>query len=139
MTNEVQVQFKSLSENVSFARSVVSIFFSQLDPTVDEIYDIKSAVSEAVTNSIVHGYNERKDNMITLKCSYQDRTAYIEIIDNGVGIANIEEAMTPLFTTAVDEERAGLGFSVMQSVTDTVNVSSEVGVGTIVKLTKKFV
>lgn len=137
-TNEMQIQFKSSSVNEAFARVAVAAFFSQLDPTVDELYDVKMAISEAVTNSIVHGYNGDEGCTITIKCSYEARQITAEIIDEGRGIEDIEEAMQPLHTTAADDERAGLGFTVMQSMMDQVNVSSKVGQGTTVKLTKTF-
>lgn len=135
--NEVKISLTSRSSNESFARVAVSSFFAQLDPTVDEITDIKTAVSEAVTNAIVHGY---KDNLgvvyITLRM-LDNATAYIKIRDTGCGIENIEQAMEPLFTTAPNDERAGLGFAVMQSFMDKVKVFSKKGHGTTVVMTKK--
>lgn len=136
--NAMQIQFKSSSVNEAFARVVVASFFSQLDPTVDELEDVKMAVSEAVTNCIIHGYNSEPDHTITIKCGYEDQDAWLEITDEGKGIADIEEAMEPFHTTALDDERAGLGFTVMQSMMDEVKVCSNVGQGTTVKLTKAF-
>ena len=136
--NAMQIQFKSSSVNEAFARVVVASFFSQLDPTVDELEDVKMAVSEAVTNCIIHGYNSEPDHTITIKCGYEDQDAWLEITDEGKGIADIEEAMEPFHTTALDDERAGLGFTVMQSMMDEVKVCSNVGQGTTVKLTKTF-
>lgn len=137
-TNEMQIKFKSSSVNEAFARVAVASFLSQLDPTVDELYDVKMAVSEAVTNSIIHGYGNNEAMDIVIQCGYEDRTATIEIRDQGRGITDIEEAMQPLHTTAEDDERAGLGFTVMQSMMDEVVVSSEVGQGTTVRLIKTF-
>ncbi len=137
-TNSVTIQFNSQSVNEAFARVSVSAFVAQLDPTVEELYDIKMAVSEAVTNSIIHGYAGSSEGIITVKCSYEDRKVMIEIIDNGKGINNVEEAMTPLYTTSIDEERAGLGFSVMQEMTDNVEVCSHPDTGTTVRLTKEL-
>lgn len=136
--NEVQLKFPSRSRNEGFARMAVASFFMQLDPTVDEITDIKTAVSEAVTNSIVHGYRDRMGMIyITLRVLNGD-TAYIKIRDRGCGIADIPQAMEPLFTTAPEEERSGLGFSVMQSFMDRMRVTSRLGQGTTVILWKKI-
>ena len=136
--NAMQIQFKSSSVNEAFARVVVASFFSQLDPTVDELEDGKMEVSEAVTNCIIHVYNREPDHTITIKWGYEDQDAWLEITDEGKGIADIEEAMEPFHTTALDDERAGLGFTVMQSMMDEVKVCSNVGQGTTVKLTKTF-
>lgn len=136
--NEVKIALTSHSMNESFARVAVSAFFAALDPGVDELTDIKTAVSEAVTNSIVHAYRDKISNVyITLRILEGD-TAYIKIRDVGCGIPNIEEAMQPLFTTAPNEERAGLGFAVMQSFMDKVRVLSKPDKGTTVVMTKKL-
>lgn len=138
ITNEVQLKFPSRSANEGFARVAVSSFFAQLDPTVDEITDIKTAVSEAVTNCIVHGYRHTLGTVyITLRILNGD-TAFVKIRDRGCGIEDVEKAMEPLFTTAPDDERAGLGFAVMQSFMDRVRVRSVPGGGTTVTLTKKL-
>ncbi|MDF2594244.1 MAG: anti-sigma regulatory factor, serine/threonine protein kinase [Clostridia bacterium] len=136
--NSMQIQFSSNSLNESFARVAVAAFISQLDPTVEELYDIKMAVSEAVTNSIIHGYDNSEDYEICIKCAYEDEIVSIEVIDYGKGIADIEEAMTALYTTSADEERAGLGFTVMQSMMDEIQVFSEVGNGTTIKMKKSL-
>ncbi len=139
VTNEMHIRFLSKSSNESFARSVVSAFALELDPTISELADIKTAVSEAVTNSIVHGYR-RESGMIYIDAKITDtRKVIIKIRDKGVGIENIEQAMQPLFTTAPEEERAGLGFAVMQSFMDEVKVKSEPQKGTTVTLTKQIV
>ncbi|MEG0691646.1 MAG: anti-sigma F factor [Oscillospiraceae bacterium] len=136
--NEVRINLTSRSSNESFARVAVSSFFAQLDPTVDEVTDIKTAVSEAVTNAIVHGYKDKIGIVyITLRI-LDDATAYIKIRDTGCGIENVEQAMEPLFTTAPNDERAGLGFAVMQSFMDKVKVFSKKGRGTTVVLSKKI-
>lgn len=137
--NKMEITFDSISENEAFARVAVAAFLSQLDPTVDELYDVKMAISEAVTNSIIHGYNNQKDYQVTIRCSYEERTAMIEVIDQGRGIGDVDEAMKALFTTSEEEERAGLGFTVMQSTMDKVDVLSEIGKGTTVRLTKSFI
>lgn len=134
--NEMQIQFSSNSVNEAFARVAVSAFISQLDPTVETICDIKTAVSEAVTNCIIHGYEGKDNQRITIKCAYEENIVFIEIIDEGKGIADVEKAMTALYTTSGEEERAGLGFTVMQSMMDEVDVTSQLGKGTIVKMKK---
>ena len=137
-SNKMEIQFLAQSANEAFARTTVAAFFSQLDPTVEELYDIKMAVSEAVTNSIVHGYKGTSEGEVTIKCSYEEGHISIEVIDTGKGIENIEEAMTALYTTSEDEERAGLGFTVMQSMMDEVFVESKIGEGTSVKMKKSL-
>ena len=136
--NEMKIEFTSNSVNEGFARVAVSVFLTPLDPTVDELYDVKMAISEAVTNCIIHGYEGREDGKIYISCSYEDKTATIEIEDKGKGIADIEEAMTPLYSGSGDDERAGLGFTVMQSMMDEVVVTSQKGCGTTVKMIKSF-
>ena len=134
--NQMKLQFKSLSSNEGFARVAVSSFISSLDPTISEIADIKTAVSEAVTNCIVHAYAD-SIGVITIHTKiFKDRRIVIIVRDKGCGIESIEKAMEPLFTTKPQEERSGLGFSVMQSFTDKVKVRSKVGGGTSVTLEK---
>lgn len=135
----MQIQFVSSSINEGFARVAISSFISQLDPTIEELYDIKMAVSEAVTNCIIHGYCNKEDGVITIKCTYEERMIEIEVTDEGKGIPNIEDAMTALFTTSLEEERAGLGFTVMQSMMDEVEVFSQMGKGTTVKMKRSLV
>ncbi len=139
VTNEMHLKFLSKSTNESFARNVVAAFILELDPTINEIADIKTAVSEAVTNSIVHGYR-RESGMIYIDAKITDsRKLIIKIKDKGLGIEDIKKAMEPLYTTAQEEERAGLGFAVMQSFMDNVKVSSKLGKGTTVTLEKQIV
>ena len=134
--NQMKLQFNSLSSNEGFARVAVASFISSLDPTISEIADIKTAVSEAVTNCIVHAYAD-SIGIITIHTRiYENRRVLITIRDKGCGIENIEKAMEPLFTTRPQEERSGLGFSVMQSFTDKVKVRSKLGCGTSVVLEK---
>ena len=136
--NEAKLSFFSKSTNESFARVAVSGFFMQLDPTVDELTDIKTAISEAVTNAIVHGYRETTGVVyITLRI-VKDRIAYVKVRDVGCGIPDVKQAMEPLYTTAPEEARAGLGFAVMQSFMDTVRVHSKPGKGTTVVMTKSL-
>lgn len=136
VVNEMNVSFLSKSCNESFARSVVAAFVMNLDPTISELSDIKTAVSEAVTNSIVHGYR-RHGGTIYIKGRITDENkVIIKIRDKGCGIEDVKKAMEPLFTTAPEEERAGLGFAVMQSFCDKVRVKSAVGKGTSITLEK---
>lgn len=136
--NEVKISFLSNSVNEGFARVAVAAFFTQLDPTVDEITDIKTAVSEAVTNCIVHAYANKIGTISILARVIDDNVAYIKIKDKGCGIVDVKQAMEPLFTTAKGEERAGLGFAVMQSFMDKVKVYSKPEKGTTVVMRKKI-
>ncbi len=136
MENSFTMTVLSRSNNESFVRTVVSAFALSLDPTVEEISDIKTAVSEAVTNCIVHGYRDTIGK-IYISCQIKDNTVKIKIRDKGVGIENIKMAMEPLYTTAGDE-RAGLGFAVMQSFMDSVKVRSTQGKGTTVIMSKRI-
>lgn len=136
--NEIKFVMPSLSVNESAARAVVSSFLVQADPTVEELSDIRTAVSEAVTNSVVHGYRHNKGRIeLTVKL-LAGREIYIKIRDKGCGIADVRQAMEPLFTTAPEEERSGLGFSVMESFTDKLSVKSVVGKGTTVIMRKRL-
>lgn len=136
--NEVKVILLSKSANESFARVTAASFASQLDPTIEEISDIKTAVTEAVTNCIVHAYRDVSGKIEMLMRIYDDDTFYIKIKDKGCGIEDIKQAMEPMFTTRPDEERSGLGFIVMESFMDTLKVRSAVGKGTSVIMTKKI-
>lgn len=133
--NELKLILPALSENESLARAVVAAFVSQLDPRVDELVDIRTAVSEAVTNCIVHAYREQPGEIILTARLYANGRVVLRIQDRGCGIADIEQAREPLFTTG-GEERSGLGFSVMESLCDRVRVTSKPGSGTVVVLEK---
>ncbi len=134
--NEMKLSFPSLSLNEAFARTSVAAFVAQFNPPVDELADIRTAVSEAVTNAIVHGYRGEKGYVhINVKVS-EARVVYIKIKDRGCGIKDVKKAMQPLFTTAEDEERAGLGFAVMESFMDKLEVKSRYGYGTEVVMKK---
>ncbi|RBP68366.1 stage II sporulation protein AB (anti-sigma F factor) [Alkalibaculum bacchi] len=135
MNNRMKLEILSKSDNESFARVVVSAFAAKLDPTIEEITDIKTAVSEAVTNSIIHGYN-RDDEVIHITCEIDKNTVIIEVIDYGVGIKDVGKAMEPLFTSKPEMERSGMGFTVMESFMDEVEVKSIPGVETRVKMKK---
>ncbi len=136
VNNQMEIKFESRAENESFARVVVGAFFSQLNPTLEEVCDVKTAVSEAVTNSIIHGYDEGIHN-IYIRCSIDGEEFKVEIEDKGCGIANIEQAMEPLFTTKENMDRAGMGFSFMEAFMDEIDVKSIKGEGTTVYMTKK--
>ena len=139
IANEMKLCFSSKSINESFARSAIAAFVMELDPTINELADIKTAVSEAVTNSIVHGYR-RESGIIYIHAKItEDKKVIIKIRDKGQGIEDVKKAMEPLFTTAQEEERAGLGFAVMQSFMDRVKVTSALGKGTTVTLEKQIV
>lgn len=136
MKNQLRLSFSSLSVNEGFARVAVAAFVSALNPTIEEINDIKTAVSEAVTNCIVHAYGDTV-GPVTITVKLQDQTVRITVKDQGCGIPDVARAMEPLFTTG-GEERAGLGFAVMESFTDGLSVRSKVGKGTTVIMKKKI-
>ncbi len=136
--NEIKITFPSLSENESFARMAISGLVSQLNPQIDELSDIKTAVSEAVTNCIVHGYKDTVGTVAMTAKILVENEIYIRISDKGCGIEDIEAAMTPLYTSAPDEDRAGLGFTIMESFMDKLSVKSRVGKGTSVTMRKKL-
>lgn len=136
--NEIKCELPGISENEGVIRGIIASFLLQTDPLVSELSDIRTAVSEAVTNCIVHGYRNKSGNIKISAKLFENREIYIRIKDSGCGIENIEQAMEPLFTTAPEEERAGLGFAVMESFTDTLTVKSEVGKGTIVIMKKRL-
>jgi stage II sporulation protein AB (anti-sigma F factor) len=136
--NEIKFSMPSLSVNESSARAAVSSFIVQADPTVEELSDIRTAVSEAVTNAIVHGYRGTRGRISITVRLLPEREIYIRIKDSGCGIADVKQAMTPLFTTAPEEERSGLGFSVMESFMDKLSVKSSVGKGTTVTMRKRL-
>lgn len=138
--NEMEIKFKALSINESFARASIAGFCLQLNPSLDELTDIKTAVSEAVTNSIVHAYKEINENSVVV-CSvklFSNNQVEITIRDFGIGIKNLEKAKQPFYTTRPTQERSGMGFTVMESFMDNVEVSNENEGGLKVVLTKKF-
>lgn len=137
MENYLEMKFLSIPENVSFSRSTVSAFCLALDPSVEELNDVKTAVSEAVTNSIVHGYENRKTEIIEITAKCEKNSVEILIVDHGVRIPDVKRAMEPFFTTKPNEERSGMGFTIMQTFMDEVAVDSKDG-ETRVKLLKRF-
>ncbi len=136
--NSMILQFDARSENEAFARACVAAFVVPLAPTLEELNDIKTAISEAVTNCIVHAYL-KKGGVVTVETGLCDKTVHIAVKDEGVGIENIEEAMQPFYTTKPDEERSGMGFTVMQTFMDTLSVSRNERLGTTVTMTKRIV
>ena len=135
MRDNMFLKIKSFSENESFARSVVGCFALKLNPNLAEISDIKTAVSEAVTNSIVHGYLDTIGD-IEIECEIDNDALHINICDNGVGIDDVDKAVEPFYSTKVNEERSGMGFTIMQSFMDEVKIESKKGVGTKVYMKK---
>ena len=133
--NEMKLEFISKSSNEAFARIAVAAFASQLDPTIEELADIKTAVSEAVTNCIIHGYDE-KQGIVKVSAKLKKNEVIIEISDKGKGIENINEAKEPLYTTKPNLERSGMGFTIMQSFMDKMKVESILGLGTKVTMSK---
>ncbi|QNO16202.1 anti-sigma F factor [Alkalicella caledoniensis] len=137
MENYMELIIPSYSRNESFARSVVGAFLTQLDPTLDELNDVKTAVSEAVTNAIIHGYGNNGGE-IRILSKITNNIFEVKIIDQGKGIEDIEQAREPLYTSKPEMERSGLGFSVMEGFMDEVEIISKVGTGTQITLRKKF-
>ncbi|MDD6572902.1 MAG: anti-sigma F factor [Thermoflexaceae bacterium] len=137
MKDRMKLEFDSKSSNESFARVTVASFVVRLDPTLEEMSDIKTAVSEAVTNCVVHGY-ENGEGIITIECYIEENEITVIVEDKGVGIADVEKAMEPLYTTKPNEERAGMGFSFMEIFMDELLVESCPGQGTKVTMKKKI-
>ncbi|RSK27709.1 anti-sigma F factor [Bacillus sp. HMF5848] len=136
MKNEMHIQFSALSQNESFARVTVAAFIAQLDPTMDELTEIKTVVSEAVTNAIIHGYDNNPDGLVFISVTLEDNVVKLSIRDEGMGIENVDEARQPLFTTKPELERSGMGFTIMENFMDEIQVESTPQQGTIVRLTK---
>lgn len=134
-TNEMEIRFDSKSCNEGFARVAVASFLTQMNPTVEEVADVKTAVSEAVTNAIIHGY-EKRQGKIRIFCRITENQFFMEVSDKGKGILNIEEAMQPMYTTKPEEDRSGMGFAFMEAFMDEVKVESEPGKGTCVRMKK---
>lgn len=136
--NEIKCTFLSVSQNECLARSIVSGFLLPLDPDVEELADLRCAVSEAVTNCIVHAYKKGAGKITLILRAYEDRTFKMTVVDKGCGIPDVALARTPLYTTLPGEDRCGMGFSIMESFSDKLDIKSSVGKGTRVTLTKKL-
>ncbi|NLP36789.1 MAG: anti-sigma F factor [Firmicutes bacterium] len=137
MDNYMKLELPSKSQNEAFARIVVAAFAAQADPTLDEISDVKTAVSEAVTNAVIHGY-ENKSGTIVVSATLQGRKLEVTVIDYGVGIEDLEQARMPLYTSKPELERSGMGFTIMENFMDECDVISEPGKGTTVRMVKIF-
>ncbi|BDH61336.1 anti-sigma F factor [Lysinibacillus sp. PLM2] len=138
MDNEMTLSFLALSENESLARIAVTSFVAQLDPTIDELSEFKTIVSEAVSNAIIHGYDEDGKGLVTVRAVREGDVISVAVKDEGKGIPDLNKAMEPLFTSKADLERSGMGFTIMESFSDNLSVESEPGVGTVVTFSKKF-
>ena len=136
--NKVSLTIDANSKNEAFARISVSAFAAQLDPTLDELEDIKMAVSEAVTNAIIHGYDGIENGLVYIDCKIANDKLYIDIEDKGRGIESIEKAREPLYTSKPDMERSGMGFTIMETFMDSIKIVSELGKGTKIFLEKKI-
>jgi stage II sporulation protein AB (anti-sigma F factor) len=137
-SDEMRLEISAASENESFARAVVGAFMTRINPTLEEIADVKTAVSEAVTNCIVHGYKNNSQGRITISSQVTQDMFVVEIKDLGCGIQDIQQAMEPFYTSQPEMERSGMGFTVMKEFMDEVTVESSVGMGTTVRMTKRF-
>ncbi|MGE8034404.1 anti-sigma F factor [Lysinibacillus sp. KCTC 33748] len=138
MDNEMTLTFLAISENEALARVAVTGFIAQLDPTIDELSEFKTVVSEAVSNAIIHGYEEDGKGVVTVHAKREDDIVTVSVLDKGIGIADVSQAMEPLFTTKSAMERSGMGFTIMDSFSDQLTVMSKWQEGTTVTFTKKF-
>lgn len=135
MTNHMQLSFDAKSVNEGFARMTVMAFMADMNPTLDEMQDVKTAVSEAVTNAIIHGYSD-ENCQVEMSCTKEGQKLTVTIVDHGIGIPNIEEARQPFYTTKPEQERSGMGFAFMEAFMDGIDIYSRVGEGTRVTMTK---
>lgn len=140
ITNEMRLEFAAVSDNEAFARMAVAAFITPLNPTLEELSDVKTAVSEAVTNAIIHGYGNRdsRENKVNMYCAIRKDVLEVVISDQGCGIEDVKQAMEPLFTTKPELDRSGMGFAFMEAFMDELQVHSEVGEGTVVRMYKKI-
>ncbi len=138
MNNKLEIKFSANLDNVTFSRNLIQAFLYPLNPTISFISEIKTIISEAVTNAIIHGYELDDSKDVLMKLKYDDNYVYIEITDYGKGIIDIEQAKMPLFTTKKSEERSGLGFTIMEVFSDLFEVTSNINVGTTLKIQKKI-
>ena len=138
MHNEMEVRFLSLSGNEGFARAAAAAFAAQTNPGIEELSDIRTAVSEAVTNAIIHGYDQNSSRVVTMQMEIDNDDLTVIVKDDGCGIGDVELARKPFFTSKPELERSGMGFSVMEAFMDSVDVDSEVGKGTVVTMRKRI-
>ncbi|MCI5857045.1 MAG: anti-sigma F factor [Agathobacter sp.] len=134
-TNHMHLCFDARTNNESFARMAVTAFMSEMNPTLEQIADVKTAVSEAVTNAIVHGYTD-ENRQVEVVCDQYDKKLVVMVVDHGIGIENLEQAMQPFYTSKPELERSGMGFSFMEAFMDDVKVESRLGIGTKVTMSK---
>ena len=139
-TNKMRLEFAALSDNESFARMAVAAFITPLNPTLEEMSDVKTAISEAVTNAVIHGYENRNslEDRVYMNCMLQGDVLEVEITDRGIGIEDVRLAMEPLYTSKPEQDRSGMGFAFMEAFMDNVEVESETGCGTSVRMCKKI-
>ncbi len=140
ITNEMRIEFAAVSDNESFARMAIAAFVTPLNPTLEELSDVKTAISEAVTNSIIHGYENRGslEDKVCMNCRLKGDVLEVEITDQGVGIEDIKMAMEPLYTSRPELDRSGMGFAFMEAFMDNLEVKSEPDIGTCIKMCKKI-
>ena len=136
--NQVNLSFSASLDNVNFSRSVLVGFLMNINPDLNFINELKTVVSEAVTNCIIHGYNEDNEKLVFMNIKYDEENVYLEIIDYGIGIEDIDKAKEPLFSSKLEEERAGLGFTIMEVFTDEMTIESKVNEGTKLKFKKRY-
>lgn len=138
MKNFVEVKFPAKSENEALARLIISSFLAPIDPLLEELAEFKTALSEAVTNAIIHGYEESEEGFVEMKAYLDNNHMTVEIRDQGVGIPDIELAKEPLYSSKLHQERSGMGFTIMESFCDDITIVSEHGLGTVITLVKEF-
>jgi len=136
--NHMGIEFSALSQNEAFARVAVASFISQMDITMEEMEEIKTVVSEAVTNSIIHGYDENPEGIVRIRVALEEDLIELVIEDEGKGIEDVEQAMQPLYTTKPELERSGMGFTIMENFMDSIEVATSLGKGTKIRLTKRL-
>jgi len=136
--NHMGIEFAALSQNEAFARVAVASFISQMDITMEEMEEIKTVVSEAVTNSIIHGYDENPEGIVRIRVALEEDLIELVIEDEGKGIEDVEQAMQPLYTTKPELERSGMGFTIMENFMDSIEVATSLGKGTKIRLTKRL-
>ncbi|HZG18306.1 MAG TPA: anti-sigma F factor [Candidatus Bathyarchaeia archaeon] len=136
--NHMGIEFAALSQNEAFARVAVASFISQMDITMEEMEEIKTVVSEAVTNSIIHGYDENPEGIVRIRVALEEDLIELVIEDEGKGIEDVEQAMQPLYTTKPELERSGMGFTIMENFMDSIEVATSLGMGTKIRLTKRL-
>ncbi|MBB5172983.1 anti-sigma F factor [Texcoconibacillus texcoconensis] len=138
MNNIMELKCSAVSSNESFARVTVAAFVSQLDPTVDELNEIKTVVSEAVTNAVIHGYKDKEDGFVFIRVELDEERIHLMIQDEGIGMDDVHEARQPMYTSKPEMERSGMGFTIMENFMDEVDISSSPLMGTTVKMTKRL-